>query len=68
LSNKNNINTDHYKARGRGRPGDGVVHEEHKRLRSRIKSLRRRGLSAKQLLERKRRAKVPADIARMVGV
>jgi hypothetical protein len=32
MSRKNNINTDHYKTRGRGRPNDGVVHETHKRV------------------------------------
>ena len=32
MSRKNNINTDHYKTRGRGRPNDGVIHETHKRV------------------------------------
>jgi len=53
LSRKNNINMDHYKTKGRGRQGEGVVHDEYKRLRHQIRSRRRRGLSAKQLLARK---------------
>lgn len=53
LSSKNNINMDHYKTEGRGRQGEGVVHDKYKRLRNQIRSRRRRGLSAKQLLERK---------------
>jgi len=75
LSRKNNINTDHYKTKGRGRQGDGIVHEEHRhsftqtavarstQLVSRLENLRRvrrrkraskiRGLSARQLMERK---------------
>ena len=53
LSSKNNINMDHYKTKGRGRQGEGVVHHDYKRLRHRIRSRRRRGLSAKQLLARK---------------
>jgi hypothetical protein len=52
LSNKNNINMDHYKTKGRGRQGEGVIYDEHKRL-LKIRSRRRRGLSAKQLLARK---------------
>jgi len=51
LSSKNNVNTDHYKTRGRGRQGDGILYGEYKQ---RMKKARRRsGLSAKQLLERK---------------
>ena len=88
LSRKNNINMDHYKTKGRGRQGDGIVHEEHRhsfsqviapsserganriralarstQLVSRLENLRRlrrrkrvsklRGLSARQLMERK---------------
>ena len=30
LSRKNNVNMDHYKTKGRGRQGDGIVHEEHR--------------------------------------
>ena len=30
MSRKNNINMDHYKTKGRGRQGDGIVHEEHR--------------------------------------
>lgn len=52
VSSKNNINTDHYKIKGRGRQGDGVVYEEFNRLRNQVR--RRRGLSAKRLLARKR--------------
>jgi hypothetical protein len=55
LSSKNNINADHYKIRGRGRQGDGVVHSSFKRLPDQIKIRRLRGLSAKQLFERKTR-------------
>jgi hypothetical protein len=43
---------DHYKTKGRGRQGEGVIYDEHKRL-LKIRSRRRRGLSAKQLLARK---------------
>ena len=43
---------DHYKIKGRGRQGEGVVYDEQNRLRK-IRSRRRRGLSAKQLLARK---------------
>lgn len=87
MSNKNNINVDHYKTRGRGRQGDGVVYDDYKQLRNQIavtstgrsnpfhaiqqagdgvnssakfkrlqklkRTRRRRGLSAKQLMERK---------------
>jgi len=53
LSSKNNINIDHYKTRGRGRQGAGIVHDEYKRLHNQPGSRRRRGLSAKQLLARK---------------
>ena len=88
MSRKNNLNVDHYKIKGRGRQGDGIVHDEHKhsvtqavvpssegganRIRavarsphlvSRLENLRRlrrrnrvskiRGLSARQLMERK---------------
>lgn len=31
LSKKSNVNTDHYKTAGRGRPGEGLVPEIHKR-------------------------------------
>ena len=55
MSNKNNINVDHYKTRGSGRQGDGVVSDEYKRLHHQTKSRRRRGLSPKQLLARKMR-------------
>lgn len=54
LSSKNNINVDHYKTKGRGRQGDGVVYDEYNRLRNRLRIRRRRGLSAKQLWARKR--------------
>lgn len=30
MSRKNNVNTDHYKTKGRGRQGDGIVYEEHR--------------------------------------
>jgi hypothetical protein len=87
LSRKTNVNTDHYKTNGRGRQGDGIVHEDHRhsfnqavapsserganhirvarstQLVSRLENLRRlrgrkrlrkiRGLSARQLMERK---------------
>lgn len=52
MSSKNNINVDHYKTKGRGRQGDGVVYDEYNRLRNQLR--RRRGLSAKQLWARKR--------------
>ena len=32
MSRKNNINMDHYKTRGRGRPNDEVIHETHKQV------------------------------------
>jgi hypothetical protein len=32
LSRKNNINTDHYKTEGRGRQGEGIVHNIHKQI------------------------------------
>ena len=51
MSSKNNINTDRYKIKGRGRQGDEVVNDEHTRLRNRLR--RRRGLTAKRLLARK---------------
>ena len=35
VSRKNNVNTDHYKTKGRGRQGDGIVHEEHRQSFSR---------------------------------
>jgi len=54
LSRKNNINADHYKTKGRGRQGDGIDHGDFKRLRDQIRIRRLRGLSAKQLLARKR--------------
>ena len=53
MSRKNNINMDHYKTRGRGRQGEGVVHEDYTRLRNQVTSQRRRGLSARQLMARK---------------
>ena len=89
MSRKNNVNMDHYKTKGRGRQGYGIVHEEHRhslsqavppssergahriravarstQLVSRLENLRRlrrrrkrvskiRGLSARQLMERK---------------
>jgi len=85
MNRKNNINTDHYKTKGRGHQVEGLVHETHQRvltasqsrlsensvdaIRSRrtvsanpssmlrnIRRLRRRkikGLSARQLWERK---------------
>ena len=30
MSRKNNVNMDHYKTKGRGRQGDGIVHEERR--------------------------------------
>ncbi len=54
MSSKNNINVDHYKTKGRGPQGDGVVYEEYNRLRNQLRSRDRRGLSAKRLLARKR--------------
>lgn len=30
MSNKNNVNPDHYKIAGRDRPGEDVVHERNK--------------------------------------
>ena len=53
MSSKNNINLDHYKTKGRGRQGDGVVYDEYNRLRNQLRSRSRRGLSAKRLLARK---------------
>lgn len=44
---------DHYKIEGRGRQGEGVVHDEYTRLRNQTRNRRRRGLSAKQLWARK---------------
>jgi hypothetical protein len=32
MSRKNNINTDHYKTKGRDRPNNAVIHETHKRV------------------------------------
>ena len=89
VSRKNNVNTDHYKTAGRGRPGevalaDGRKHSytpaaegvrpgaegflpgarsrqavgmraaEHKRLQTRLRLTKLRGLSAKRLSERRR--------------
>jgi hypothetical protein len=54
LSNKSNINVDHYKTKGRGRQGEGVVYDDYTRLRNQLKNRRPRGLSAKQLFARKR--------------
>ena len=53
MNSKNNINVDHYKTKGRGRQGDGVVYDEYNRLRNQLRSRRRRGLSAKRLWARK---------------
>ena len=68
MSRKNNVNTDHYKTAGRGRPGevalaDGRKHSytpaatrmaEHSRLQKRRRLTSLRGLSAKRLSERRR--------------
>jgi len=32
MSRKNNINTDHYKTKGRDRPNDAAIHETYKRV------------------------------------
>lgn len=59
MSRKSNINMDHYKTKGRGRQGETVVHDDYKRslVGSRLERLKRsrkrRGLSARQLWERK---------------
>ena len=66
MSKKSNINMDHYKIRGRGRQGESIVHHDFKhslalttatnklsRLERIKRSRRRRGLSPRQLLERK---------------
>jgi len=39
LSKKNNINMDHYKTRGRGRQGEGVVHDDYKHSLTRVTAL-----------------------------
>ena len=62
VSRKNNVNTDHYKTAGRGRPGEVALARqsaetrmaEHSRLRTRRRLTRLRGLSAKRLSERRR--------------
>ncbi|HEU4715072.1 MAG TPA: hypothetical protein VFS76_26220 [Pyrinomonadaceae bacterium] len=51
MSSKNNVNTDHYKTKGRGRQANGIVYGNYKHRM--IKARRRRGLSAKELWERK---------------
>ncbi len=38
MSRKNNINTDHYKTAGRGRQGDGVIHEAHRHALAKTRS------------------------------
>lgn len=82
MSRKSNVNADHYKTAGRGRPGEGLVPEVHKRSFARAgaaasgpsflpgaaaarrperirppgrlrKPARPRGLSARQLMERR---------------
>ncbi len=63
MSSKNNINVDHYKTKGRGRQGEGVVYDEHNRLRNQLRSRRRRGLSAKQLWARKRALRAARQMA-----
>lgn len=95
MSRKNNVNTDHYKTAGRGRPGEAVAADLHKhsyaqagagaspgrgaafpgsrarqamdarrrsfrRLRKLRRSVKVRGLSARQLLERRRRLRQSA--------
>jgi hypothetical protein len=62
VSRKNNVNTDHYKTAGRGRPGEVARARqsaetrmaEHGRLQRRRRLTKLRGLSAKRLSERRR--------------
>ncbi|MDQ3804304.1 MAG: hypothetical protein M3416_10785 [Acidobacteriota bacterium] len=95
MSRKNNVNTDHYKTAGRGRPGEAVAADLHKhtyaqaragassrrapalpgprarqsteaqhrrlrRLRRLRMSVKLRGLSARQLMERRMRQRQSA--------
>jgi hypothetical protein len=96
VSRKNNVNTDHYKTAGRGRPGEAVAAGVHKhsyalaragassgreatfpgsrarqamdaqrksfrRLRKLRRSVKVRGLSARQLMERRLRLRQSAS-------
>ena len=73
MSRKSNINMDHYKTKGRGRPGETVVHDDYKRSHAgsrleRIKrSRKRRGLSARQLCERKLSQRTVVNPDRQMG-
>lgn len=62
MSRKNNVNTDHYKTAGRGRPGEVARARQstqtrtanHRRLRMHRRLTKLRGLSAKRLSARRR--------------
>ncbi|HZS06433.1 MAG TPA: hypothetical protein VFD58_16460 [Blastocatellia bacterium] len=38
MSNKNNVNPDHYKVAGRDRPGEDILHEQNKQQYSQAKA------------------------------
>lgn len=73
MSRKSNVNMDHYKTKGRGRQGETVVHDDYKRSHAwsrleRIKrSRKRRGLSARQLWERKLSQRTVVNPDRQMG-
>ena len=55
MSKYNNVNPDHYKLRGRERPGQGVVSKEHPKTTERIEGKR---WKEKKLEERGKKVEV----------